>query len=115
MARLSGWSAVHGAHRIFDANILVPGNGWRLSGACDMNPVFESHGLNLNVGESDNAIDLYLDLARLVAPYLRVTKKQADEIVECSQAVVKQWPIANYLHIRVRKQERTASAFGLAG
>ena len=94
--------------------ILVPGKGWRLSDAYDMNPVPESHGLNLNVSEADNAMDL--DLARSVAPYFRVSKKLADEIVERSQAVVKQWPkIAGSLHVRAREQERMAAAFRLAG
>ena len=94
--------------------ILVPGKGWRLSDAYDMNPVPESHGLKLNVSEVDNVMDL--DLARSVAPYFRVTKKLADEIVERSQAVVKQWPkIADSMHIRSRQQERMAAAFRLAG
>jgi serine/threonine-protein kinase HipA len=94
--------------------ILVPGKGWRLSDAYDMNPVPESYGLKLNVSQADNAMDL--DLARSVAPYFRVSKKLADEIIARSQAVVKQWPkIANSLQIRAREQERMAAAFRLAG
>jgi serine/threonine-protein kinase HipA len=93
--------------------ILVPGKGWRLSAAYDMNPAPESQGLKLNVSDADNAMDL--DLARSVAPYFRVSKKLADEIVERSQAVVKQWPkIADSLHVRPREQERMAGAFRLA-
>lgn len=94
--------------------ILVPGKGWRLSDAYDMNPVPESHGLKLNVSEADNAMDL--DLARSVAPYFRISKAGADEIIKRSQAVVRQWPkIANNLQVRAREQERMASAFRLAG
>jgi len=94
--------------------ILVPGKGWRLSDAYDMNPVPESHGLKLNVSEADNAMDL--DLARSVAPYFRISKAGADEIIKRSQAVVRQWPkIANSLQMRAREQERMASAFRLAG
>ncbi len=94
--------------------LLVPGKGWRLSDAYDMNPVPESHGLKLNVSEADNAMDL--DLARSVAPYFRVSKKLAGEIIERSQAVVRQWPkIAGSLRIRAREQERMAAAFRLAG
>jgi serine/threonine-protein kinase HipA len=94
--------------------ILVPSKGWRLSEAYDMNPVPESYGLKLNISEADNAMDL--DLARSVAPYFRVSKKLADEIIARSQAVVKQWPkIANSLQIRAREQERMAAAFRLAG
>ncbi|MBT9505728.1 type II toxin-antitoxin system HipA family toxin [Rhodoferax sp.] len=93
--------------------ILVPGKGWRLSEAYDMNPVSESHGLKLNVSEVDNAMDL--DLARSVAPYFRISKAGADEIIKRSQTVVRQWPkIANNLQVRAREQERMASAFRLA-
>ena len=94
--------------------ILVPGKGWRLSGAYDMNPTPESHGLKLNISEVDNAMDL--DLVRSVAPYFRVATKTANEIIESSQAVVKQWPkIAGSLGVPAREQERMASAFRLAG
>lgn len=94
--------------------ILVPGKGWRLSDVYDMNPVPDSHGLKLNVSEADNAMDL--ELARSVAPVFRVSKKLADEIIERSQTVVRQWPkIANGLHIRIREQGRMAAAFRLAG
>ncbi|MEJ8823266.1 HipA domain-containing protein [Variovorax humicola] len=94
--------------------ILVPGKGWRLSDAYDMNPAPESQGLKLNISEADNAMDL--DLARSVAPYFRVSKRLADEIVRRSQSVVKQWPkIADSLKVRAREQERMAAAFQLAG
>ena len=94
--------------------ILVPGKGWRLSEAYDMNPVPGSHGLKLNVSEADNALDL--DLARSVAPFFRISKRLADDIIERSRAVVQQWPkIAGSLHIPPREQERLAAAFGLAG
>jgi serine/threonine-protein kinase HipA len=94
--------------------ILVPGKGWRLSDAYDMNPVPESHGLKLNVSEADNAMDL--DLARSVAPYYRLSKAGADGIIAQSKAVVQQWPkIAINLQVRAREQERMASAFRLAG
>ncbi len=90
--------------------ILVPGKGWRLSEVFDMNPVPESHGLKLNISEADNAMDL--DLARSVAPYFRVAAKAANEIIERSQAVVRQWPkIAESLSIPARDRERMASAF----
>ncbi|MBS1157629.1 MAG: HipA protein [Proteobacteria bacterium] len=93
--------------------ILVPGKGWRLSEAYDMNPVPVSHGLKLNVSEVDNALDL--DLARAVAPYFRIAAKAANEIIEQSQTIVRQWrKIAVQLGIPVREQERIASAFRLA-
>lgn len=90
--------------------ILVPGRGWRLAEAYDMNPVANAHGLKLNVSEADNALDL--DLARAVAPYFRVGKRQADEIIDRSRAVVRQWPrIADSLKIPAKEQERMADAF----
>jgi len=93
--------------------ILVPGKGWRLSEAYDMNPVPDSHGLQLNVSEADNVQDL--DLARAVAPYFRVAVKGANTIIDHSQAVVRQWPkIARSLRIPAREQQRMASAFRLA-
>ena len=94
--------------------ILVPGRGWRLSSAYDMNPLPESNGLALNVSQADNALDLNLALS--VAAYFRVSKKAANEVIERSQAVVRQWPkIAGRLKIRAREQESMAAAFRLAG
>ena len=94
--------------------ILVPGKGWRLSEAYDMNPVAESAGLKLNISESDNALDL--DLARSVAPYFRVSKKAAHEIIIRSQAIVRQWrKLAAGLRLPAGEQERMAGAFALAG
>ena len=94
--------------------LLVPGKGWRLSEAYDMNPVPGSHGLKLNVSEADNAMDL--DLARSVAPYFRISKKVAAEVITNSQAIVKQWPrIAGGLRVPARERQRMADAFRLAG
>jgi serine/threonine-protein kinase HipA len=94
--------------------ILVPGKGWRLSEAYDMNPVPDSHGLKLNVSEADNLMDL--ELARSVAPYFRVSKQHVGEIIERGRAVVGQWPkLATGLKISARDQERMAEAFRLAG
>ena len=93
--------------------ILVPGKGWRLSEAYDMNPVPESRGLMLNISEADNALDL--DLARSVAPYFRVEASAAVDIIERSKHVVRQWPkIAEALGIPDRECDRMASAFQLS-
>jgi serine/threonine-protein kinase HipA len=93
--------------------ILMPGKGWRLSDAYDMNPVPGSSGLKLNISEADNAMDL--DLARSVAHYFRVDAETADAIIERGQAVVRQWPtIADRLGISPQEQKRMAPAFGLA-
>ena len=93
--------------------LLVSGKGWQLSEAYDMNPVPDAHGLRLNVSEVDNAQDL--DLVLSVAPYFRITVKDANAIIERSQAVVRQWPkIAKRLRILAREQQRMAFAFRLA-
>ncbi|MBA3772378.1 MAG: HipA domain-containing protein [Ramlibacter sp.] len=93
--------------------ILVPGKGWRLSEAYDMNPVPDAQGLKLNVSDADNALDL--DLARSVAHYFRVDRRTADDIIEHGQGVVAQWSkIADSLRIPRREQERVAPAFRLA-
>lgn len=93
--------------------LLIPGKGWRLSEAFDMNPVAGSQGLRLNVSEADNAQDI--DLALSVAPYFRITVKDANSIIERSQAIVRQWPkIAKSLRIPAREQQRMAFAFRLA-
>jgi serine/threonine-protein kinase HipA len=94
--------------------LLMPGKGWRLAPAYDMNPTPDSQGLKLNVSEADNAMDLRL--ARAVAPYFRVSKREADEIIARSKAVTRQWSkVAGSLKLGVREQERMARAFRLAG
>jgi serine/threonine-protein kinase HipA len=93
--------------------LLVPGKGWRLSEAFDMNPVSNANGLKLNISEADNAMDL--DLARSVAPYFRLSMIEADEIIDREQAIVRQWPkIATSLKISAREQKRLSDAFQLA-
>ncbi|WP_253912695.1 type II toxin-antitoxin system HipA family toxin [Salmonella bongori] len=59
--------------------ILVPGKGWRLSEAYDINPVPRADGLKLNITEADNALDM--ELAREVAEYFRLKLTDADEII----------------------------------
>ncbi len=93
--------------------VLVPGKGWRLSPAYDMNPVPHASALTLNVNEADNAMDL--GLAEAVAPYFRLSRKEADEIILRVATVVRQWPkIAQRLAITAREQERMSPAFARA-
>ena len=94
--------------------ILVPGKGWRLSEAYDLNPVPGSHALTLNISEADNTMDL--ELVRSVAPYFRVKAKTAKEIIVRSGTIVTQWPkIAAKLGVPPRERDRMASAFRIAG
>lgn len=90
--------------------LLAPGRGWRLSPAYDMNPVPDAGGLRLNISETDNARDL--DLARSVAPYFRVKKPQAEDIIERFAHTVAQWcVIAGRIGIAKREQDSMAGAF----
>ena len=93
--------------------ILVPGKGWRLAPVFDMNPVANAHGLKLNISQTDNAMDL--DLARAVAPYFRVSVRDADAIIGNCLRVVRQWrKIAAHLGLPTREQDAMAAAFRLA-
>lgn len=90
--------------------ILVPGKGWRLSEAYDINPVSRSDGLKLNITEADNALDL--ELAREVAEYFRLNQAKADEIIASFRGIVSQWrTIADSLTLPYREQEQMAEAF----
>ncbi|MFE8102287.1 HipA domain-containing protein [Brenneria goodwinii] len=93
--------------------ILVPGRGWRLSAAYDMNPTPWSDGLKLNITEADNALDL--ELAREVAGYFRLNQAAANEIIAHFCGIVSQWrTIADRLHLPFREQEQMAEAFRAA-
>jgi serine/threonine-protein kinase HipA len=93
--------------------ILDPGRGWRLSDAYDMNPVAHADGLKLNITDADNALDL--ELAREVAEYFRVSRADAEEIIESFKEVVRQWPIlASALGLSRREQDNMAPAFRLS-
>lgn len=93
--------------------ILVPGAGWRLSEAYDMNPVPIADGLKLNITEVDNALDL--ELAREVAAYFRLNLNEADDIIETFRGYVSQWrTLARGLRLPVREQDRMVEAFRLA-
>lgn len=95
------------------AYLLAPGRGWQLAPAYDMNPQPDATGLSLNVSEADNALSL--ELAFSVAPYFRVSRARAQEIVAQQRAVVRQWAKpATALKIAPREQERMAQAFRLA-
>lgn len=93
--------------------ILVPGKGWRLSEAYDINPVPRADGLKLNITEADNALDM--ELAREVAEYFRLKLTDADEIIASFRGIVSQWrTIADSLTLPYREQEQMAEAFRCA-
>lgn len=89
--------------------LLTP-NGWTLSPAYDINPVYFGTGLSLNISETDNALDL--NLAMSVAKYFRITDKNAQEIISKTKNVVAQWQrIATKYKIKKSEQELMAHAF----
>jgi serine/threonine-protein kinase HipA len=93
--------------------ILMPGHGWRLSEAFDINPVPHASGLSLNISETDNALDL--ELVRSVAPFFRVSVKAADDIITRSRSVVRQWrKIASRLGLSAHACDQMGPAFRLA-
>jgi serine/threonine-protein kinase HipA len=94
--------------------LLDPGRGWRLSDAYDMNPVAHADGLKLNITEADNALDL--ELAREVAEIFRVSRDDAQEIIERFQEVVSQWAkVASAAGLSKREQDNMAPAFRRSG
>ena len=95
------------------AFLLVPGHGWRLSPAYDLNPAPLAEGLRLNVSERDNAIDL--ELAREVAPYFRVGADEAQAICDEVLGVVRGWrAVGEGFGASRQELDRVAPAFRLA-
>ena len=89
--------------------LLTP-NGWTLSPAYDINPVYFGTGLTLNISQTDNALDW--DLARSVAKYFRVEDKLATEIISQTRTIVTQWhKIASKYKIKRSEQELMAQTF----
>lgn len=89
---------------------LLTANGWQLSPAYDVNPIWFGNGLSLNISETDNSLNY--DLAIEVAKYFRINNKNAGEIIENTRKVVKEWRrIATKYKISQREQEKMAAAF----
>jgi serine/threonine-protein kinase HipA len=68
--------------------LLTP-KGWILSPAYDINPIPNSTGLNLNISEHSNALDL--EVAREVAEQFRVNEKLRESIIEGVLEAVSHW------------------------
>ena len=92
--------------------LLVPGKGWRLAPAYDMNPVSAGEGLRLNIVGNEN--ELNLDLAREAAALYRVPKPTREAIIAGVRKAVRRWPqLAQKYRISRAEQERMARAFRL--
>jgi serine/threonine-protein kinase HipA len=68
---------------------ILSEKGWLLSPAYDINPNEAGTGLRLNISENDNSLDL--DLAMEVHKYFRLTKKQAEQIINEVKQAVQSW------------------------
>lgn len=87
--------------------LLTP-RGWQLSPAYDINPVETPTGLSLNISDTDNALDLALE----VSPYCRLRENQARVVIEQVQTADSQWrSVAGTLGISRNEQEQLAPAF----
>jgi len=93
---------------------LLTQSGWVLSPAYDMNPVPYAKGLNLNISEHSNALDL--DLVTDVAPYFRIkTKDEAKAILADMAKEVSKWrSVASTIGLSRTDQDRMATAFAVA-
>ncbi|MGB3222768.1 MAG: HipA domain-containing protein, partial [Desulforhopalus sp.] len=92
---------------------MLTDTGWTLSPAYDINPVATGGGLALNITKEDNSQDL--DLALSIAPYFRVSKDRANEIIQEITTVVRSWPnMAKRLSIPSRELSVMKNAFRAA-
>lgn len=91
---------------------LLTESGWALSPAYDINPTDSGSGLSLNISETDNAPDL--DLAREVAPYFRVSVKQAAAIIKAVKKSVGEWnTVAKKYGLSKSERDEMAGAFAI--
>ncbi|MDL2322436.1 HipA domain-containing protein [Bacteroidales bacterium OttesenSCG-928-A17] len=89
---------------------ILTKHGWILSPAYDLNPNPYGTGLKLNISEEDNSLDF--DLALSVAPYFRLTEKEASDIIENIKSVVPNWKaIAGKYQISKPEQDMMSIAF----
>jgi serine/threonine-protein kinase HipA len=68
---------------------ILTEKGWLLSPAFDINPNESGTGLNLNISETDNALDF--DLALEVIEYFRLEKTKSQKIIKEIKEKVSAW------------------------
>lgn len=89
---------------------ILTKQGWILSPAYDINPNSYGTGLKLNISEEDNSLDF--DLALSVAPYFRLTEKEALDMIKDIKSVVSNWEtIASKYQIPKSEQVLMSAAF----
>jgi serine/threonine-protein kinase HipA len=70
--------------------VMLTDRGWPRLPAFDINPVATGGRLALNISKEDNSQDL--DLVLSIAPYFRVRKDRANEIIQEITTVVRSSP-----------------------
>jgi serine/threonine-protein kinase HipA len=89
--------------------LLTP-QGWMLSPAFDVNPVYHGRGLTLNISETDNSLDF--DLASSVAKYFRVSANKATTIISKVKQAASKWrKVSKTYNIPAGEQDLMAQAF----
>lgn len=89
---------------------ILTNRGWTLSPAYDMNPDERGAGLKLNISEDDNSLSF--DLAMEVAPFFRLSEKQALNILNDVKSSVSNWrKVAAKYGIARAEQEEMETAF----
>ncbi|MFC2090416.1 type II toxin-antitoxin system HipA family toxin [Bacteroidota bacterium] len=92
---------------------LLTEKGWLLSPAYDINPNESGTGLNLNISDDDNALDL--ELAMEVKDFFRLTEEKGQKIIEEVKKAVRSWrTLATRYGISRSEQEVKAIAFQCA-
>ena len=87
---------------------ILTKQGWVLSPAYDINPNPYGIGLKLNISEEDNSLDFNLALS--VAPYFRLTEREASDIIQKIKSVILKWEeIA--IKYQISKSEREMMNF----
>lgn len=94
-------------------SFLLVNNAWELSPVYDVNPVAHGNGLQLNISETDNALDP--ELVMSVAGNFRIGPERAVEIFQHMKSAVSTWEI-EAIKIGISRNERNLmqGAFRLA-
>ncbi len=89
---------------------ILTNKGLLLSPAYDINPNPKGYGLNLNIDEQDNRLEI--DIALRVAPFFRLSQAKALQITKEIEQVVENWRTeAEKLNISKREIEQMSPAF----
>lgn len=89
---------------------LLTDKGIKLSPAYDINPNPKGYGLTLNIDEQDNSLDK--DLAVKVAPFFRLSHKEAGVIADEMEKIITNWKIeAEKCSLSKREIEQMSTAF----